>query len=47
MLEPPSIDGHEITDKGYVNQQATLSRRAELAEKLYQDPCPSDVIEIG
>jgi feruloyl-CoA synthase len=47
MLEPPSIDGHEITDKGYVNQQATLSRRAELAEKLYQDPCPPDVIEIG
>jgi feruloyl-CoA synthase len=26
MAEPPSIDGHEITDKGYVNQRATLDR---------------------
>jgi feruloyl-CoA synthase len=24
MEEPPSVDGHEITDKGYINQRATL-----------------------
>ena len=24
MAEPPSVDGHEITDKGYINQRATL-----------------------
>src|SRR6185312_17313742 len=29
MAEPPSIDGNEITDKGYVNQRATLERRAK------------------
>ena len=46
MIEPPSIDGHEITDKGYVNQRATLDRRAHLVERLYQDPPPDDVVEI-
>jgi feruloyl-CoA synthase len=30
MAEPPSVDGGEITDKGYINQRAVLSRRAEL-----------------
>ena len=37
MTEPPSVDGHEITDKGYVNQRAVLERRAALVEKLYGD----------
>src|SRR5262249_43529646 len=27
LEEPPSVDGHEITDKGYINQRATLERR--------------------
>ncbi|WP_458758417.1 feruloyl-CoA synthase [Afipia sp. TerB] len=32
MAEPPSVDGGEITDKGYINQRAVLSRRGgELA----------------
>ena len=35
LAEPPSIDGHEITDKGYVNQRATLDRRAALVTSLY------------
>ncbi len=35
MAEPPSIDANEITDKGYMNQRATLERRAALVEKLY------------
>ncbi|MFN4354272.1 AMP-binding protein [Parvibaculum sp.] len=46
MLEPPSIDGHEITDKGYVNQAATAARRAPLVERLYQEPAPEDVIVV-
>ncbi|MEQ9145735.1 MAG: AMP-binding protein [Parvibaculaceae bacterium] len=46
MAEPPSIDGHEITDKGYVNQAATLARRADLVELLYQPEPPAGVIEI-
>ena len=35
MTEAPSVDGHEITDKGYINQRATLERRKALVEKLY------------
>jgi len=46
MTEPPSVDGHEITDKGYVNQRATMERRADLVAKLYQNPPPPEVIEI-
>jgi feruloyl-CoA synthase len=44
MKEPPSIDGHEITDKGYVNQRATLERRKELVELLYAGG--PEVIEV-
>jgi feruloyl-CoA synthase len=44
MAEPPSIDGHEITDKGYVNQRATLERRKALVDRLYQGG--ADVIDI-
>ncbi len=46
MSEPPSVDGHEITDKGYINQRATLERRARLVELLYAQVPPADVIEI-
>jgi feruloyl-CoA synthase len=46
MSEPPSIDGHEITDKGYINQRATLERRGRLVELLYAPLAPADVIEI-
>jgi feruloyl-CoA synthase len=46
MSEPPSVDGHEITDKGYVNQRATMERRHLLVDKLYQNPPPPEVIEI-
>jgi feruloyl-CoA synthase len=47
MLEPPSVDGHEITDKGYINQRATLERRKKLVELLYANPPPDDVVQIG
>jgi feruloyl-CoA synthase len=45
--EPPSIDGHEITDKGYINQRAVLERRARDVERLYVDPPADDVIVPG
>jgi feruloyl-CoA synthase len=35
MSEPASIDGNELTDKGYINQRAALQRRAALVERLY------------
>jgi feruloyl-CoA synthase len=47
MLDPPSVDGHEITDKGYINQRATLERRKRLVELLYETTPPPDVVEIG
>jgi feruloyl-CoA synthase len=47
LTEPPSIDAGEITDKGYLNQRAVLSKRAALVERLYADPPAADVIVIG
>jgi feruloyl-CoA synthase len=35
LEEPPSIDDNEITDKGYINQRAVLTRRAAQVEELY------------
>ncbi|MGJ5176885.1 AMP-binding protein [Bradyrhizobium oligotrophicum] len=46
MAEPPSIDGHELTDKGYINQRAGLERRAALVERLYAATPDSDVIVL-
>ena len=37
MTEPPQIDAGEITDKGYINQRAVLSRRAALVDRLYSE----------
>lgn len=47
MVEPPSIDGNELTDKGYINQRAGLERRAALVEQLYADKPGPDVIVLG
>jgi len=46
MTEPPSVDGNEITDKGYINQRGVLSRRAALVERLYNDDGAADIIVI-
>ncbi|MDI4235304.1 AMP-binding protein [Bradyrhizobium sp. Arg237L] len=46
MVEPPSIDGNELTDKGYINQRAGLERRAALVERLYADQPCEDVIVL-
>ena len=37
LAEPPSVDGGEITDKGYINQRAVLARRADAVAKLNDD----------
>jgi feruloyl-CoA synthase len=47
MAEPPSIDGNELTDKGYINQRAGLERRAALVERLYADKPGEDVIVLN
>jgi feruloyl-CoA synthase len=42
--EPPSLDAGELTDKGYINQRATLQRRRLLVERLFAEPPHPDVI---
>ncbi|XIA66003.1 feruloyl-CoA synthase [Bradyrhizobium sp. TZ2] len=37
LAEPASVDGGEITDKGYINQRAVLTRRAQAVATLDDD----------
>jgi feruloyl-CoA synthase len=37
LIEPPSIEAGEITDKAYLNQRLILTRRAEDVRALYAD----------
>jgi feruloyl-CoA synthase len=46
LTQPPSLDGGEITDKGYVNQRATLERRAALVAGIYADPPAPGVVVV-
>jgi feruloyl-CoA synthase len=46
MTEPASIDGNELTDKGYINQRAGLERRAALVERLYAENPGDDVLVL-
>ncbi|WP_085808674.1 AMP-binding protein [Sphingomonas sp. TZW2008] len=42
----PSIDGGEITDKGYVNQRATLTARADIVKALFADEVGEHIIDL-
>jgi len=44
--EPPSLEAGEITDKGSINQQNVLRRRADLVQQLYTTPVPAAVITL-
>ena len=46
MVEPASIDGNELTDKGYINQRAGLDRRVDLVTQLYAEPPGDGVIVL-
>ena len=46
LVEPPSIDAGEITDKGYINQRAVLETRASLVEALYTNAPQENVIRL-
>lgn len=37
LSTPPSLELGEITDKGYINQRAVLTQRAEEVERLYSN----------
>jgi feruloyl-CoA synthase len=43
--EPPSIDAHEVTDKGSLNQRAILQNRKALVEELYEPSSGAIVID--
>jgi len=45
LSEPPSIDAGEITDKGYVNQRATIERRSIDVARLYAERPDEGVID--
>jgi feruloyl-CoA synthase len=48
LAEPLSIDAHEVTDKGTINQRAVLAPRAHLVEELYTRPySPRVLIAAG
>jgi len=46
MPEPPSIDAHEVTDKGSINQGAVLKNRGALVLDLYSPRPSARVISI-
>jgi feruloyl-CoA synthase len=46
MAEPPSSEHGEMTDKGYINQRAVLTRRADRVLEMYSDVPDSSIIFI-
>ena len=46
LAEPPSIDAGEITDKGYINQRAVLTRRDAQVDELMMATPATAVIGI-
>ena len=42
----PTIEAGEITDKGYINQGAVLSHRAELVEKLHAENDDAAIVRL-
>ena len=47
LAEPPSVRNGEVTDKGSINQRGVLHHRADLVERLYQEPLADFVIGAG
>jgi len=46
MAEPANIGAGEVTDKGYVNQGAVLSRRSQLLDRLYLESLTEGVYRV-
>ena len=46
MAEPANIGAGEVTDKGYVNQGAVLSRRSQLLDRLYDESLTEGVYPV-
>jgi feruloyl-CoA synthase len=46
MTVPPSIDANEITDKGYINQRASLEMRKSLVSMLHAEHTVPEVLIV-
>ena len=46
LTEPPSVDAHEVSDKGSINQRIALGRRADDVSRLYAEPCTAEILTI-
>jgi feruloyl-CoA synthase len=44
LVDPPSIDKGEVTDKGSINQRAVLTHRADLVERLYAESPDAEIL---
>jgi feruloyl-CoA synthase len=40
LVEPPSLDRGEVTDKGSINQRAVLACRAAMVDALHEGTLP-------
>jgi feruloyl-CoA synthase len=47
LLEPPSSDGGELTDKNSINQGAVLDRRSALVDAIYDGSDPDLILPHG
>ena len=47
LTEPPSVDAHEVSDKGSINQRVALGRRAADVARLYTEPCAAEILTIA
>ncbi|MCU4121699.1 feruloyl-CoA synthase [Variovorax sp. N23] len=47
LTDPPDADAGEITDKGYVNQRAVLTRRADEVARMHAEAPDTRVIRVA
>jgi feruloyl-CoA synthase len=47
LVEPPSIDHGEVTDKNSINQRAVLERRSTLIDAIYDGTDPDLILPRG
>lgn len=44
---PPTLDGGDMTDKGYINQREAIRKRGDLIDRLYAPQPDADVIVLA
>ena len=47
LVDPPSMEAREITDKGSINQKAVLKHRTSLVDDMYAVTPPPHVLVSG